>query len=330
MFFSTNLWARDGDSPYLKAFKEALEKPAISFNLEFIEGDINGNESQISVQKATTPDGRSGHIIKQSQRYFFAAGQTNGFILVQKPVRVAVDTIVSNLNLSSGFGRIANQGWFRNDFNFIHLQDINSPGATTNGIAAKIKIAEDKVWSIYHYGLPKLKPNTITWEGNILHAETENGTIVAKIDLNENGTLLKATYHCLHENIEEAGEVLFSNSREREKAMLPDIISKRVLSGGDPYLAALNSFKVKVVKSESFAALFKANVFSAPISKTLYINSNNNFMVHVGTNFLSKEALATIKAPSSKRASRIGMGLFLLINFFLILFIIKHLIGKNR
>jgi len=284
---------------YFDAFKENLSTPVIAITIDFEEGEVN-EKAHTMVEKLTATDGKRIFVVKQSVRSFSASCQNNAFMLVQHPERVPLAVSANSTNYvttSIGCGYFGNQAWSRSDAYLVQLLDLNATDAQTNRIFQKIREDEDKVWTIYYRGVPRLVSETIEWKEMHLTAKTlEGDNFVGDIYLDEkSGKIEKMTY-TLSGNAMESVNVLYSYRSHVTSDLLPDSFNKQVLSASDPYVASRHSFEAEIIQVQSFPALFAANHYTAPIFESSVAISNGVAMSRIGHEFIiPKDAISKTK-----------------------------------
>src|SRR5581483_1179368 len=118
-------------------------------------------------------------------------------------------------------------------------------------------------------------------------ANTERGdALEADIYLDNDSRPYKLTYY-VNQGSGEAAQISYSYSEDRDGSVLPDIIDKKILSGGDALTAARFSFKVRVTGRQGLGTLINENQYTAAIAQAASATSNGITLVKVRDHFSS-------------------------------------------
>jgi hypothetical protein len=258
-------------STNFELFKKQISTPGVSYDVEFVEGDIQ-HEPAVSV---TNRFGRE--MISQSQRHYHATLQSNAFLLLQKHETVAVDANRRSVDLFVDSGQYATKGWVRRDSAFVRLVDLNitSTNPTVQSVAEQVKRSESKACCACLFGLPNFDVSTIKWDRNRFSAKTASGLgLDGEVSINPDSGLVTGTTYYLRGTNVEHGDVSYSYSIKKEPTSLPDIIIKHVEQVPNPALAALNSFNIRILKYNQSPCICDSDVFLSPVGKSIYVISN--------------------------------------------------------
>jgi RNA polymerase sigma factor (sigma-70 family) len=258
-------------STNLELFKKQISTPGISYDVEFVEGDIQ-HDPTVSV---TNRFGRP--TISQSQRHYQATLQSNAFLLLQKHEMVAIDEGRKSVDLFEDTGQYDTKGWVRRDSAFIRLVDLNitSTDPTVQSVAEQVKRGENKVHCACFFGLPNFDVSTIKWDTNRFYAKTPSGfDLDGEVSIDPDSGLVSSATYRLHGTTMERGDVSYSYSTKKDPTSLPDTIIKHVEQVPDPVHAALNSFNIKILKYNQTPSICDSDVFMSPVRKSIYVISN--------------------------------------------------------